>query len=146
MTNESGKLNKNVKLKALRLNNLFPRVINNEKVLIFQAGEHYDFSPCVLVIQGHEDRPPKRGIVVIHQKEKFVQDFVVRVLCSFCFHLDPVASQRNTVHNRCRVRLYPHVSVLFEKACIFCLFSRKFACTLILFESFRPSTSNDVSV
>ena len=48
--------------------------------------QHYDFSPCVLVIQGHEDRPPKRGIVVIHQKEKFVQDFVVRVLCSFCFH------------------------------------------------------------
>lgn len=60
MTNESGKLNKNVKLKALRLNNLFPRVINNEKVLIFEAGEHYDFSPCVLVIQGHEDRPPKK--------------------------------------------------------------------------------------
>lgn len=60
MTNESGKLNKNVKLKALRLNNLFPRVINNEKVLILQAGEHHDFSPCVLVIQGHEDSPPKK--------------------------------------------------------------------------------------
>ena len=60
MTNESGKLNKNVKLKALRLNNLFPRVINNGKVLILQAGEHHDFSPCVLVIQGHEDSPPKK--------------------------------------------------------------------------------------
>ena len=42
------------------MNNLFPRVINNGKVLILQAGEHHDFSPCVLVIQGHEDRPPKK--------------------------------------------------------------------------------------